>query len=89
MGGYETVQEIVFPFESQVEAAAGKGTSHWLDAGVRLVYRRVLASLDAIGYHVEGSNDLIRYEAAEIAYDFFARIVQLPGALAPFVVKLL
>jgi len=89
MGGYKAVQKIVFPFESQIETAPGKGTGHWLDTGVRLVYGRALAALDAVGYHIECSDDLIRHEAAKIAYDLLARIVQLPGALAPFSVKLL
>ena len=89
MGGYKAVQKIVFPFESQVETAPGKGTGHWLDAGVRLVYRRALTPLDAVRHHIEGSDDLIRHEAAEIAYDFLARIVQLLGAFASFGVKLL
>jgi hypothetical protein len=89
MGGYKAVEEIVFSVESQVEAAPGKRAGHRLDAGIRLVYRRALAALDAVGHHIEGSDDLIRHEAAEIAYDFVARVVQLPGALAPFRIELL
>jgi len=89
MGGYKAVQEIVFPAESQVETAPGKRASHWLDAGVRLVYGRALTALDAVGHHIKCSDDLIRHEAAKVAYDLLARIVQLPGAVAPFGVKLL
>jgi hypothetical protein len=89
MGGDEAIQKIVFPFESQVEAAPGKRASHRLNTGVRLVYRRALAALNTIGHHIESSDNLIRHEAAKIADDFLARIVQLPGALAPIGVKLL
>ena len=72
MGGYKAVEKIVFPFESQVKTAPGKGTGHWLHAGVRLVYGRALAALDAVGDHIEGSDDLVRYEQAKIAYDISA-----------------
>jgi hypothetical protein len=89
MGGDEAVQKTVFSFESQVEAASSERTSHRLDTSVRLVYRRALTALDAIGHHIEGSDDLIRHEAAKIAYDFFAQIVQLPGALSPFGIEFL
>ena len=88
VGGHKAVQKVVFPFEGQVKAAPGKGAGHRLDAGIRLVYRLALAALDAIGDHVEGGDDLIRHEAAKVAYDFLARIVQLPGALAPFRIEL-
>jgi hypothetical protein len=89
MGGDKTVQKIVFSFESQVEAAPSERTSHRLDAGVGLIYGRALAALDAVGHHIEGSDDLIRHETAKVTDDFFTRIVQLPGAFAPFRIKLL
>ena len=84
VGGHETVQEIVFPIEGQIKAAPGKGAGHRLNVSVRLVYRFALAALDAIGHHIEGGDDLIRHEAAKVADHFLTRIVQLPGAVAPF-----
>ena len=87
--GHKAIKEVILPFEGKVEAVPGKGTGHRLDVGIRLVYGHALAALDAVRYHIKGSDDLIRHEAAKIADDFLARIVQLPGALAPFRIELL
>ena len=89
MGGHEPVQEIVFPFQGQVEAAPGKGAGHGFDIGVRLIDGFARAALDSIGQHIEGGDDLLGHEAAKITDDFLTRPVKFRCTFTSLVIEIL
>jgi hypothetical protein len=82
VGGDEAVKEGVIALDGHIEAAPGEGAGHGFDVGVRPVDGLAHTALDAVGDHVKGGDDFIGDETAKISDDFFARIVQLPGAFA-------
>jgi hypothetical protein len=86
---HKAIEEVVFSFQGQIEATAGKRASHGFYKGIRLVNRIALAPLNTIRNHIKGRDNFIGNKATKVTDHFLTRIMQFPCTTSPILIKLI